>query len=390
MKKFYSRRDFIKTTLAGTFAAGVVQRGWGEESATSKEPLVFIGTYTSGKSKGIYTYRFDSSTGALAPAADAMKADNPSFLAIHPQKKYLYAVNEVSQFNGRSGGSVSAYSIDSRSGALTLLNQQPSHGQSPCYISVDHSGKWIFIANYSSGNIAMYPIQEEGKIGPSTSVIQHTGSSVVSTRQQEPHAHCILPDPTNRYVYACDLGIDKIMIYQLDSGNGILTANTPPSVSAQPGAGPRHFTFHPNGKFAFLIQEINSTLTSYSYDSSNGTLKEVETVSTLPEGYTGTSYCADVHVSPSGKFLYGSNRGHDSIAIFAIDDTTGKLALVGHQSTLGKTPRNFAIDPTGTFLLAANQDSSTVVSFRIDSVTGTLEPTGTLSEIPNPVCLVFF
>ena len=364
------------------------------ENGTIKESkitdyLLYIGTYTTGGSEGIYRYKMDSNTGSLTTMGKATKSTSPSFLAVDPQNKFLYAVNEVSKFNGKSGGSVSAFSIDPSNGDLTLLNQQASKGESPCYVSVDNESKWILLSNYSGGTVSVLPILDGGKLGPASDTIKHSGSSVNQSRQEGPHPHSIFLDAANKFAFVPDLGLDKVMIYQFDRTNGKLKPNEVPFVATAPGAGPRHFAFHPNGKLGFLIHEINSTITSYAYAESNGALTPIQTVSALPEGYSGTSYCADIHVSPSGKFVYGSNRGHDSIVIYAVDENTGKMTYIEHESTKGKTPRNFAIDPTGSFLFVANQDSKSIVSFRIDPKSGKLQYTGQTTEVPSPVCIKF-
>jgi 6-phosphogluconolactonase len=254
-------------------------------------------------------------------------------------------------------------------------------------MSVDATGRFVLVANYGSGSVCVLPIGRDGGLGDAADVVQHQGSSVNPRRQQGPHAHSITLDAANRYAFAADLGIDKVMVYRLDTASGKLIPNDPPWAQVKPGAGPRHFDFHPSGKYAYLINELDSTITAFAYDASRGIIREIQTVPTLPADFRGASTCADVHVSPSGKFLYGSNRGHDSIVIFRIDEATGRLSYVGHELTQGKTPRNFAIDPTGTFLLAANQNSDTIVTFRIDQQTGKLTPTGHVAEAPMPVCL---
>lgn len=351
------------------------------------EVLVYIGTYTNGKSEGIYVYRMEKSTGVLEYVSKATGVDNPSFLAVHPQQSYLYAVNEVGEFAGKSSGAVSAFSIESQTGELTYLNQQPTHGPGPCHLSVDQTGKLVLVANYGGGSVSVLPIQNDGQLGEATDFIQHEGSSINPRRQEGPHAHSIILSPDNRYAFVPDLGLDKIMIYQLNLTQGKLKPNDEPWVQVKAGAGPRHFTFHPNGRYAYVINELDSTFTAFTYDGTHGTLKEMQMVPTLPEDFEGTSHCADLHISPSGKFLYGSNRGHDSIVIYAIDENTGKLTYVGHELTQGENPRNFVIDPTGTFLLAANQSTDTIVTFRIDQQTGKLMSTGHVAEVPQAVCL---
>lgn len=349
--------------------------------------LVFVGTYTGKpadmdrKSEGIYVYWLDLESGALTPAAELGGIDHPSYLALHPP--YVYATNELVEKRGQEEGAVSAFRFDSATGKLTLLNQQPSHGRSPCHVWVDRSGKWVLVANYSSGSAAVYPLLEDGQLGEASDVIQHSGSGVNPDRQEGPHAHCIMTDPTNEYVLLADLGIDRLMVYRLDAQTGKLTLASWAQVDA--GAGPRHIEFHPSGRYCFLINEMASTINVFRWE--NGVLHNLQTISTLPEDYTGDTTTAAIHVAPNGRFVYGSNRGHDSIAIFEFDESSGQLALVGHESTQGKTPRDFMIDPTGTYLLAANQNSHTIVSFRIGAEIGTLTPTGHVTEVMMPVCL---
>jgi len=353
----------------------------------SKEIYVYVGTYTnSGKSKGIYVYRISLDSGALQFVSVTEGIENPSFLDIDSQRKHLYSVNEVGEFAGESSGAVTAFSIDSETGELTYLNQQSSRGNGPCHLSIDKTDRYVLVANYGGGSVSILPIQQDGQIGEATDFVQHQGSSANPNRQQEPHAHSIMLGPGNKYAFAADLGVDKILIYQLDLDAGKLIPNDHPWASITPGAGPRHFAFTPNGEYAYLINELDSTMTAFTYDASQGKLSQIQTVPTLPDDFEDVSHCADVHVSPSGKFVYGSNRGHDSLVIFKIEDT-GHLSYVGHQLTLGQNPRNFAIDPTGTFLLAANQSTDNIVTFRIDQQTGELTSTGNIVEVPMPVCI---
>jgi len=356
-------------------------------AARPEKLLVYVGTYTGGKSQGIYRFHLDLASGRLTPAGVTAGVSNPSFLAIHPNRRYLYAVNEIGELGGAKTGGVTAFSINPQSGDLTLLNQQPSQGGGPCYVVVDRRGKNVLVANYGGGSVAVLPIQEGGRLGPSTAAIQHMGSSANPQRQEGPHAHSINLDRNNRFAFAADLGLDKILVYRFDTTKGTLVPNDPPAASVAPGSGPRHFAFHPNGRSAYVINEMNSTVTAFRYDPKAGVLKEVQTLSSLPAGFKGNNSTAEIQVHPSGKFLYGSNRGHHSIAIFAIDPETGRLTPVGHQSTEGKTPRNFGIDPTGTYLLAANQDSDRIVVFRIDPQTGQLTSTGHGVDVPMPVCV---
>lgn len=347
----------------------------------SRELTLYIGTYTSGKSEGIYIYRMDQANGELTRAG-SVKSENPSFLTIDPAKRYLYAVNEKPE------GTVSAFAINRRTGELSLLNQQSSHGADPCHVSVDSRSKSVLVANYTSGSLAVFPIQRGGTIGEAVDVEQHEGSGPCE-QQKGPHAHCIKLDQANRFAFSADLGNDHVMIYRFNPLNGKLEPATQASATLHPGAGPRHLAFHPNGKFLYVINELDSSVTTFKYDAARGTLTAFETVSALPRDFRDKSYCADIHVAQSGRFLYGSNRGHNSIVVFAIDPRTGRLNLVEHVSTRGKWPRNFTIDPSGRFLFVANQHTDNVVTFRIDAQTGRLTPTGQSVEIPVPVCLQF-
>ncbi|HUT88209.1 MAG TPA: lactonase family protein [Thermoguttaceae bacterium] len=360
----------------------------GQAGDRSEGLVVYVGTYTGGDSRGIYRCRLDLGTGTLRSLELAAETLNPSFLALHPSGRFLYAVGEIGNFGGGKTGAVSAFRIEPKSGKLTPLNQQPSRGTGPCHLTVDRTGRNVLVANYGSGSVACLPIGDDGRLGDATSFVQHEGSSVNPQRQQGPHAHVVELDAANRFAFVADLGLDKILIYRLNADRGQLTPNDPPSAAVAPGAGPRHFAFHPTGRFAYVINEIDSTVTAFGYDAQRGALEPLETVPTLPEGFTGKSTTAEIVVHPSGRFLYGSNRGHDSLVIFAVDARTGKLRYVGHEPTQGKAPRNFAIDPSGDYLLAANQGTDNVVVFRIDANTGELRPTGHSLEVPKPVCLV--
>ncbi len=366
----------------------------------SKQRTVFIGTYTepilfgtgkilNGQGKGIYVYRLDVSSGAFEPWGVAEGVRNPSYLALDPSHRFLYAVNELKEFKGTESGAVSAFSVDLTSGTLSLLKMQPCHGTDPCHLVVDKTGSYVLVANFKSGSVGVFPIREDGALGDATHVVQHQGSSADPVRQSGPHAHAVTLDQTGRFVFVPDLGIDKVMIYTFDAGRGKLEPNQKqPWVETAAGAGPRQLVMHPGGRYAYLINELDSTMTAYRYDADRGTLRELQTASTLPEGFDGASTCAEVAISPSGQFLYGSNRGHDSIVIYAIDPQDGTLTWLGHESTRGSTPRHFAIDPDGLFLLAANQDTHNVVSFRLDPVSGALGTTGHSVDVPTPVCVV--
>jgi 6-phosphogluconolactonase len=378
----------------GWFVAAwvLLLRGAAHPESPAEDPKadtlwVYVGTYTGGPSKGIYRFNLDPATGTLTNRALAAETTNPSFLAIHPNHRFLYAVGEIDNFNGQKTGAVSAFAIDPATGDLKLLNQQSSGGAGPCHLIVDKQGKHVLAANYGGGSACVLPIQADGRLGNATAVVQHKGSSVNKQRQERPHAHSINLDAANRFAFVADLGLDNVLIYRFDAARGTLTPNDPPWVNLAPGAGPRHFAFHPSGRFAYVINELASTVTALSYDADKGTLKELQTVTTLPKDFKGNSWTAEVVVHPSGKFLYGSNRGQDSIAIFAIDPETGKLTPVGHQTHQIKIPRNFNVDPTGRLLLVANQDGNNIVVFRIDQKTGELTPTETVVEVPKPVCV---
>lgn len=382
-----SRSRFIWAVLACGIAYSRIMFA---ETAAAPGPLpVYIGTYTAGKSKGIYVSRFDPATGRLTPPELAVATPSPSFLALHPGGRFLYAANESASPGGKPMGGVSAFSRDAETGHLALLNSQSSGGAGPCHVVVDPTGKCLLVANYGSGSIAALAIQADGTLAEPGTVIQHEGSSVNPGRQAGPHAHFIIPDPADRFALACDLGLDQVLVYRLDAAKATLAANVPPFVAVKPGSGPRHLAFHPSGRYVFLINEMGSTLIAFAYDGRGGALKELQTISTLPEGFTGTKSCAEVQVHPSGKFVYGSNRGNDSIAVFGFDAASGKLTFLECQSTQGKTPRHFGLDPSGQWMLVENQDLDSVVVFRVDSKTGRLSPTGQTISVGAPVCAVF-
>jgi len=360
-----------------------------QKSHSRGKYLVYIGTYTGPASKGIYAYRFDASTGQATSLGLVGETVNPSFLAIDPSRRFLYAANEVSDYQGKKSGAVSAFAIDRKSGKLTFLNELPSGGAGPCYVSLDKTGKHVVVANYDSGSVAVFPVLAGGKIGEPSSVIQHTGHGPDPKRQEGPHAHQIDTSPDNRFALAADLGLDEVLVYRFDAAKGTLAANDPPFAKVAPGAGPRHFVFHPNAKFLYVIDEVASTVTAFSYDAASGTLQLLTAVSTLPEGFKGSNDTAEIKVSPDSKFLYGSNRGHDSIATFSLDSSTGTPTFVETVSTGGKTPRNFEIAPGGDYVFAANQESNNVVVFKVDKTTGHLTPTGQELETPSPVCIKF-
>ncbi|WP_146903680.1 lactonase family protein [Adhaeribacter aerolatus] len=388
-KEKQTRRFFMKAAglgLAGLpFAfSALAQR---DKKPKDKFYAVYVGTYAKVGDLGIFQYRLNGTTGQLTKVSGYKGGANPSFLTLAPDQQYLYAVNEVAEFNGSNTGAVSAFSVDKKTGRLTLLNQQATGGGAPCYISLDKSNKFALVANYVGGNVAIFPLQPNGNLGNLRTKQQHEGSGPNTKRQEKPHAHCIVPAPDNKFVFAVDLGIDKVKSYRLDTKRGGLIANPGGDFNAKAGAGPRHLTFHPNGKFAFLIHELDNTVSILAYNSTNGSFTQTQSISTLPAGVTQESFCADVHVSPNGKFLYGSNRGHDSLVVFAINADSGNLTLVEHVSTQGKWPRNFGFDPSGNILLVANQNTNNIFTYLADPNTGKLKPTGHSVEVPSPVCV---
>jgi 6-phosphogluconolactonase len=346
--------------------------------------IVYIGTYTRQNSKGIYAYRFQPSTGKLTDLGLAAETSNPSWVTVHPNGKFLYAANENRQ------GTITAFSIDPETGKLTMLNQVSSQGSGPCHLAIDKSGKWLFVANYNNGTIAAYAIAVDGKLGEAVKTVKHSGSSVNPQRQAGPHAHSVNPSPDGKFLLVTDLGLDQILTYHIGPGDAMLKPADPPFVKAAPGAGPRHFAYHPKGKFAYVCNEMASTATAYRYNAAKGSLDEIQTVSILPKGVNApNNSAAEIAVHPNGRFLYASNRGHNSIAVFSIDAAKGTLTPVDDTSTQGSTPRDFTIDPTGAYLFAANQDGGGVVVFRIDTKTGKLTPTGEKLDVAFPVCVAF-
>ncbi|MBS1609013.1 MAG: lactonase family protein [Bacteroidetes bacterium] len=352
----------------------------------SEDHYLLVGTYTSGKSEGVYVYKFNSQNGDFSYVSTAKNVSNPSYLVVSPDEKHVFAVNE-NHNNEQNGGEITSFSFDKKTGQLTQLNKQPSAGNDPCYISVDKSGKFVIAGNYSSGTASVLPVKKDGSLDAPVSVVQHEGSGVNSERQEGPHVHCTVLSKDNNYVFITDLGIDKIMIYSFDSKKGKLSPAPTPYIETEPGTGPRHFEFHPNNKFAYLLEELSGGISVYAYKG-KGQLDLLQNISALPPDYIGPVGSADIHVSTDGKFLYASNRGEsNTIAIFSINQQNGELTLVGHQSTMGKTPRNFNFDPSGNFLLAANQNSDNIVIFKRDKATGLLTDTGKRIEVEKPVCI---
>lgn len=353
--------------------------------------IAYVATYTNKQSKGIYAFHFNESTGELTPMGLAVETTSQDYLAIHPNQRYLYAVKEVDESNKHNAGFVSAFSIDRITGKLGLLNEVSSHGAGPCHLVVDQTGKNVLVANYTSGSVAVLPVNEDGSLRDSVAFFQHVGSSVNKERQGAAHVHCIRTSPDDHFALAADLGLDQVLIYRFDARSGSLTPNGPAFIKTGPGAGPRHFAFHPNGRFVYVINEMHCTLSVFTFDIAHGILKELQTISTLPHGYkiTKEDSAAEIVVHPSGRFVYGSNRGHDSIAVFVVDAITGKATPVELVSTQGKTPRGFGVDPTGSYLIACNQESDSLVVFRIDPRTGKLTPTGQKITAYTPVDIEF-
>jgi 6-phosphogluconolactonase len=376
-------------TLLLLLLLGLPAMAAGGNTATTKSYLVYVGAYTGPKSKGIYSYRFNIATGRAAPLGLAAQTSNPSFLAISPDQKFLFAVNELAEYRGAKSGAVSSFVIDRSTGKLTFLNQVPSGGPGPCYVSLDKAGHFVLVANYDGGSVSVFPVLKDGRLGQASAFIQHAGHSVNPERQEGPHAHCIEVDRNDRFAVAADLGLDRLLVYRFNSKTGALAPNNPPFAEVKPGSGPRHIAFDPTGKYLYLVDEMGSTIYAFSYDPQKGVLRALQTISSLPEAFHGVNYAAEIAVHPSGKFLYVSNRGDDSMAVFAIDPGKHTLKPVQHISTQGKFPRSFGITPDGSYLLAANQKSDNVVIFRIDRNTGRLTPTGQSLPVTSPVCVKF-
>ena len=364
--------------------------------------LLFVGTYTQKESKGIYAYRFDAASSELTPLGVAAETTNPSFLTIDPSHRFLYAVNEVQKYKGADSGAVSAFAINRETGKLSLLNEVASRGADPCYIALDKTGKYLLVANYTGGNVAVFPIHADGRLGESSAVLQDVGTlGPVKERQEAPHSHWIEASAHNRFVYVSDLGLDRVLIYRFDATNGTLTKGEASaaksgssnasdffSATLAPGTGPRHAAFSGNGNFMYVLGELDSSVTVFA-NNARETFRSVQRISALPAGFSGHNDAAEIAIHPNGKYLYTSNRGHDSIALFSIDSHTGTLTLVDHFPTQGKAPRNFEIDPTGKFLFVANQETNNIVVFRIDPNSGRLTSTGQTLQVPSPVCLKF-
>ena len=390
---------FLTACLFLFAAVALTAQGSRESPQTTQPPsgggtLVYFGTYTNTKgqkSKGIYVSRLNMETGMLSPPELAVETVDPSFLTVDPTGRFLYAVNEIDTYRGQQTGAVSAYAIDRKSGLLKPLNEQPTEGRGPAHLTIDREGKNVLAANYGGGSVVVLPVARDGTLKSGSSLVEHTGSSINKQRQASPHAHSITLDPQNRFAYVADLGLDRILIYRFDGRKGLLTLNSPSSGSVAPGAGPRHFSVHPNGRFGYVINELNVTVTAFTIDGANGGLTELQTLSALPPKQSpGKDVSgAELAVHPSGRFLYTSVRGHNSIAVYTIDQNTGKLTYVENTPTHGYTPRGFGIDPEGKYLLVGNQESDSVVAFRIDPQNGQLTLTGSEINVGAPVSVVF-
>jgi len=383
------RRVFSRALLVRLVVVLVLITGSSVAQSAGKY-IGYIGTYTEGTgSKGIYAFRYDATIGQVAMTGLAAETTNPSFVAIHPNGRFLYAVNELQNYKGPNSGGVSAFALDRATGKLTFLNEVPSHGADPCYIIVDKEGKHVLVANYTGGSVAVFPIKDDGSLGEATAFVQHTGHGTNPQRQEGPHAHSIDLSRDERFAYVDDLGLDETLVYKYDAAKGTLTPNDPPFAKLDPNTGPRHFVLRPDAKFAYVLGEMGHSVTVFANNATNGSLEKLQTISTLPADFSGRNDDAEIEVHPSGKFLYASNRGHESIAAYAIDPAKGTLTLIEIASTGGKEPRSFEIDPTGKLLFAENQKSDGIVVFKIDQKTGKLTSTGQTIDVASPVCVKF-
>jgi 6-phosphogluconolactonase len=351
----------------------------------SGELLVFISSFAAGDDGAIQAFRLDPASGRLTLSHRTTDVEHPFFLALSPDRRFLYSIH-ARQFSGPENEEVAAFQVSRPSGELKLLNRQSSRGTASCFLELDATGKTLLVANYSTGSVASLPVRKDGSLGEAASFVQHAGSSVRPDRQAGPHAHAFIVSPDNRYAYAADLGLDQVVCYRLDAARAKLAPNRQPFVRTPPGAGPRHLTFHPNGRHLYVINELSNSVTLFDYDAKTGVLIEKQTLSTLPEGFEGESYCADLKITPDGRFLYGTNRGHDSIAGYRIGEE-GRLTLVGIEPSLGKGPQNLAITPGGELLLCANMPGDNVAAFRIDSRSGRLASTGPPLAVKSPSCI---
>ena len=352
------------------------------------ESMVYVGTYADAEMESIFLYRLNPQTGELTRVKGFRGGKKPSYMTFDEQLRYLYAVNEREAYEGKESGAVCAFSVDQQTGYLQLLNRVPSLGEEPVHITMDQEGKAVLVANYKTGSVAVFPVQEDGRLAETSDLRQHEGGGPDKDRQESAHAHYIAFSPDRRFVFVVDLGMDKVLRYRLDAGNGtLIPAEEPVAYTAKPGTGPRQLSFHPNGRYAYLIHELKSVVTALSYDGESAAFSEMQTMATVPEGFEGENKCGGIRVSPDGRHLYGSNRGHNSLVVYSIDESSGKLTHMEHVPSGGEWPREFAIDFTGNVLLAANQRSDNIASFKIDKATGRLTATGHQAEVEKPVFL---
>jgi 6-phosphogluconolactonase len=379
-----NRRNWMRS--AATLLAGATLP-LAQAAQKSTKFIVYIGTYTGPQSKGVYAFRFDATSGALEPLGLVGEVVNPSWVTIHPNRKFLYAVSELGN-DGKATAAVTAFSIDPKTAALTKLNSVSSGGGGACHLVVDKTGKTLMVANYGTGSVGAFPVHDDGTLGEPPVLIQHHGSSVDPRRQRGPHAHGVFLSADNRFLFVPDLGLDQVMSYRVDAAKSSIAPNDPQFAKVPPGSGPRHFAFHPKGKFAYVIDEMKSTVTAFQYDAAHGVLSEIQNISTLPKDFSGEDNSAEIAVDAKGRFVYASNRGHDSITVFAIAGN-GQLTVVENVPSGGKAPRSFGIDPTGAYFLSANQNTNNITLFRVDPKTGRLTSTGKTLEVAKPVCVQF-
>ena len=354
--------------------------------STNKE-YIYVGTYNEEDMPGIFVFEFNRKEGSMSLVQEVGGMGSPSYLEINPSGDYLYSVNRSSVVPDKKWGSVSSYKIDQEKGTLSHINDQPTQGSESCHVSLDSKGRLVFVSNYSTGNLSVFPVLKDGSLGQFSDTEQHTGHSINESRQKKPHVHQSIVSPNDRFLYVSDLGIDKVKVYSIDFGQNTLTELPDSDGLVEKGSGPRHFTVHKNQKFAYVINEMASTVTAFKIDAGNGQLTPFQTISSIPKDFNDVNYCADIHIDPSGQYLYGSNRGHNSLVIFKIDQDSGVLSNVGFQSTYGEWPRNFLIDPKGQFIFVANQNSDNIVLFRRDSESGKLSKIKDEIIVPKPVCL---
>lgn len=392
MSDNFSRRNFLKTLGLGAAAFSIPNGAFSSNLFIQKnnEILFFVGSYALAENNGIHLMKLDTSSGEIKLLSSFGGIENPSYLALGNSNKFLFAVSETERFREEPGGGIFAFAINPVTFKLNLINALPTGGEHPCHVTLDKKNKFVFAANYTGGNIAVFPILNNGRIGKPTDIKIFSGSGPIKNRQASPHAHSVNLSPTEKLLFVSDLGTDKIMIYNFDSSSGKLFPAKNSFIHSSPGSGPRHLTFDHDGKFIYSLNELNSTVSVYSFIENDVSFENQQNISTLPEDYKNENISAEITMSKDGRFIYASNRGHNSIAVFSVDKASGNLSLIQHQTTMGKTPRHFEIDPTGRFLLAANQDSNNIIVFKIDASSGMLYKTGKSIEVTKPVCIKFF